>query len=62
MITRSVKPTVPPQVEYALSPLGKSLLSPVNNLIEWSKVNFPKISTARTKYDTANKKSVTAVA
>jgi DNA-binding HxlR family transcriptional regulator len=30
-----VHPTVPPSVEYDLTPLGRSLLEPVSALAEW---------------------------
>lgn len=35
LVTRTVHPTVPPSVEYDLTPLGRSLLEPVSALAEW---------------------------
>lgn len=35
VITRTVYPTVPPQVEYALTPLGQSLAVPIMQLAGW---------------------------
>lgn len=35
LVTRTVFPTVPATVEYALSPLGASLLTPIATLAEW---------------------------
>jgi DNA-binding HxlR family transcriptional regulator len=35
LVTRTVHPTVPPSVEYALTPLGSSLLEPMSALAEW---------------------------
>lgn len=35
LVIRTVHPTVPPSVEYALTPLGRSLLDPVSALAAW---------------------------
>jgi DNA-binding HxlR family transcriptional regulator len=35
LVVRTVYPTVPPSVEYDLTPLGRSLLEPVSALAEW---------------------------
>jgi len=35
MVTRHVHPTVPPQVEYSLTPLGRSLAIPLMELSTW---------------------------
>ena len=48
LIIRTVYPTVPPQVEYEITELGKSLATILNQLEEWGKINlyennnFPK--------------------
>ena len=49
-ITRSVAPTNPPQVEYALTELGASLLEPVRALAVWTVANAEKIEAARRAY------------
>lgn len=36
LIRRTVFPTVPPGVEYALTPLGQSFLEPMMNLVSWA--------------------------
>ena len=51
MVNRSVVPTVPPQVGYELTDLGRELLVPVLALAEWTKHNTPRIIAARTDYD-----------
>ena len=38
-VTRTVTPTNPPQVEYALTDLGSSLLEPVRALADWTVAN-----------------------
>jgi DNA-binding HxlR family transcriptional regulator len=51
MITRTVVPKVPPQVEYELTLLGRELLVPVLALAQWTKQNTPRILAARVTYD-----------
>lgn len=51
MITRTVHPTVPPQVEYALTELGQSLAVPVLALAEWTFAHLPHIHANRAAYD-----------
>ena len=53
MVARLVHPTVPPQVEYQLTNLGRSLAGPVLALAEWAFANLPEIEAHRTAYDTA---------
>src|SRR6201990_3403847 len=36
LISRTVTPTVPPRVDYALTDLGRDLLGPVNGLSQWA--------------------------
>jgi DNA-binding HxlR family transcriptional regulator len=51
LVSRTVLPTVPPQVEYALTDLGCELLGPVSALAEWTAGNTPRIMAARADYD-----------
>lgn len=53
LVTRTVYPVVPPRVEYALTPLGTSLLDAIGPLVTWTRVHRPEIVEARTRYDTA---------
>ena len=46
-VTRTVTPTNPPQVEYALTDLGSGLLEPVRALAEWTVANADRIEAAR---------------
>src|SRR4051812_20654229 len=39
LVTRTVFPTVPPSVEYGLTPLGRTLLEPVQSLVAWAQAN-----------------------
>jgi DNA-binding HxlR family transcriptional regulator len=54
LVTRTVFPTIPPRVDYALTPLGRDLLEPVSALGAWALRNQPKIARAREKFDGSN--------
>ncbi|SDS46785.1 winged helix-turn-helix transcriptional regulator [Actinoplanes derwentensis] len=47
LVEREVFPTVPPSVEYRLSPLGVSLLEPVSALAAWAVGHHAEITRAR---------------
>jgi DNA-binding HxlR family transcriptional regulator len=51
LITRTVFPTIPPRVDYALTPLGRDLLEPVSALGAWAIRNQAKIAVARERFD-----------
>lgn len=53
LVTRTVHPTVPPSVEYALTDLGRSLLKPVKALGEWALANQRRMEEARRRFDAA---------
>lgn len=53
LVTRTVHPTVPPQVEYRLTDLGHSLAGPVQQLGEWALDHVPAIQANRQRYDRA---------
>lgn len=56
LVTRTVYPTVPPSVEYALTTLGQSLCAPVISLGLWAKDNSERIDESRRRYDAAAKR------
>jgi len=51
LVSRTVFPTIPPRVDYALTSLGKTLLEPVTALGAWANDNRLRIQEARTRYD-----------
>jgi DNA-binding HxlR family transcriptional regulator len=51
LVQRSVLPSVPPQVSYSLTDLGRELLVPVSALAEWTAANTQRIVAARADYD-----------
>ncbi|MET9612804.1 winged helix-turn-helix transcriptional regulator [Kitasatospora indigofera] len=54
LLTRTVHPTVPPQVEYELTPMGHSLTHLVRALADWSLEHRDAIAVARQEWDGAN--------
>jgi len=53
MVARTVHPTVPPQVEYALTALGRSLADPIRELGYWAGTNIAEIESNRLAFDEA---------
>lgn len=47
LVTRRVEATVPPQVHYALTPLGLSLDGPLAAVRVWAEEHMPEVSAAR---------------
>jgi DNA-binding HxlR family transcriptional regulator len=50
LVSRTVTPTMPPQVEYALTDLGRDLRHPVQALAEWVVTNSSRIDAASAAY------------
>lgn len=50
MIERTVFPTTPPSVEYRLSPMGRSILVPLQAMVDWAFANFPAIRESRAEF------------
>jgi DNA-binding HxlR family transcriptional regulator len=62
LVTRSVEPTIPPKVEYALTDLGRTLLVPVHALAQWALDHRVPIHEAQRKYDAVNVRPAQKVA
>lgn len=50
LVSRTVTPSVPQRVDYALTPLGRSFIEPLNVLIEWADAHHDSIRAARAAY------------
>ena len=50
-ITRTVTPSIPPRVDYALTDLGRSVLEPTRAMGEWALANREAVEAARRHYD-----------
>lgn len=53
LVRRTVYPTKPPSVEYALTDLGNEMVVPVRALGKWVTDNLPRIEIARLTFDAA---------
>ena len=58
MVTRTIFPTSPPQVEYKLTELGRSMSEPVLALGLWVREHLAKIDAARDWFDQRAKDAV----
>ncbi|MET9678476.1 helix-turn-helix domain-containing protein [Streptomyces sp. NPDC006482] len=52
-LTRTVHDENPPRVEYALTPLGRSLIGPLDTACDWARAHAPEITEARAAYEEA---------
>jgi DNA-binding HxlR family transcriptional regulator len=51
LVHRDIYPSVPPHVEYTLTPLGRSLSGRVAAIREWAYANMTDIEAARQQFD-----------
>lgn len=51
IVTRTIFPTSPPQVEYRLTELGHSMAKPVLAFGEWVRQHLPEFDAARRRFD-----------
>ena len=51
LVSRNAYATVPPRVEYSLTPLGESLTQPLAALTLWAEANVEQIEAARAAAD-----------
>jgi DNA-binding HxlR family transcriptional regulator len=62
LVTRTVFPTIPPRVDYALTPLGATLLEPVRALAAWAQLHRQAIHDARDRFDAQQMAALRAAA
>ncbi|MGW3205673.1 winged helix-turn-helix transcriptional regulator [Streptomyces sp. NPDC001135] len=53
LLIRTVYPTVPPKVEYSLTPMARELHATLAGLVGWAERHRPDIAAARAAYDAA---------
>ena len=51
LISRTIYPVVPPRVEYRITSMGQSLLSPLRQLCLWAKTHGKERDQARVEFD-----------
>ncbi len=54
LVNRKVYPSVPPKVEYSLTPLGTTLVGLLEDIRIWSENNIQQVLKSQEKYDLAN--------
>ena len=54
LVRRTVTPSIPPRVDYAITELGQSLFAPIGAMAQWAIEKQPKIVKARSVYDAAS--------
>ena len=50
-LSRTVRATSPPHVEYALTDLGRSLLEPIKTFLDWAQRTYAQVRQAREAFD-----------
>jgi len=50
LVKRTAFPTVPPRVDYELTPVGRTLIHPLKALLDWSLENHEAMAEARRAY------------
>jgi DNA-binding HxlR family transcriptional regulator len=53
LVHREAQPTIPPKVEYSLTPLGRDAAIRLLGVIEWVEGRMPEITAARRRHDEA---------
>lgn len=51
IVSRTMYPVMPPRVDYALTPLGHTLLDAVGALMAWADEHLAEVDAARDAYD-----------
>jgi DNA-binding HxlR family transcriptional regulator len=51
LVARTLTPAVPVRVDYALTPLGQSLMPAVNAIKMWAEEHIGEIESSRAAYD-----------
>ena len=51
LVSRTVTPTIPPRVDYALTDLGRSLHEPLKRIEQWALANVEAIHGAQARFD-----------
>ena len=60
IVSRTVTPSIPPRVDYALTDLGCSLLTPIMALSEWALDNIEAIHEAQARFDAQSEERAAA--
>ncbi len=53
LVARKVYPVVPPRVEYSLTPLGQTVIEPLDVMCHWAENHWHEVLAARSAYQAA---------
>ncbi|WP_232661325.1 winged helix-turn-helix transcriptional regulator [Pseudonocardia sp. TRM90224] len=53
LVSRTVTPSVPVRVDYALTPLGSTLMPLIAHVKDWAETHIPEVTAAQAAYDAA---------
>lgn len=62
LVKRTVTPSIPPRVDYELTPMGITLTEPLKAVALWAITNRDYVESSRAKFDLANAGSKTVEA
>ena len=51
LVSRTIHPVIPPRVDYELTPMGRTLLQTIEQLIDWADSHVADIYAAQAAYD-----------
>jgi DNA-binding HxlR family transcriptional regulator len=54
LVSRTVTPAVPVRVDYAVTPLGHTLIPVMREIKNWAENHFDEVESARVDYDRSN--------
>ena len=60
LVARTIFPVIPPKVEYALTPLGKTLLEPLTSICHWTERNLSELKKIWAKQEKDAYKSISS--
>jgi DNA-binding HxlR family transcriptional regulator len=53
LVTRTIYAEVPPRVEYTLTPLGRTLVDPIQAVVAWAEDHITEVEAAQREHDRA---------
>lgn len=54
LLRREIHAVMPPRVEYELTPMGRSVIAPLEKLCHWAKAHIVQRDAARRRFDGAS--------
>ncbi len=54
LVSRETQPSIPPRVDYTLTRLGESYISPLQGMMNWGSKHLGRIELLRRSYDAVN--------